>query len=146
MASLQDILDLSEGLCTWPFDRLHTTYPDNNNVTLGKLCLMAMYTVTLLHDGYGFNLQTSKFVWGNDIGNISLNWALGSILYQSNLMGWMIPQPSSGYDKRTVEVAAGFGAVLLTVFILLTIWLAYYRWGPCCGSSRARRSSYDHGF
>jgi len=142
-STLREVDALAAMICNMNYGQLMKAFPVNTNATLPILCLLSTYTVSLLHDGYGFDLDSSRLIFGLKVGGIELNWALGSILYQTNLMGWMIPNVVTDcYDKQWVNATIAVMGTALGLLFIISAWLAHHRWScQCCGCGRSTRGS-----
>ncbi|KAJ0095462.1 hypothetical protein Patl1_15939 [Pistacia atlantica] len=81
-AFLSDLLIAGEQFCGEDWSKLKNKYPSLDE-DLMRYCFSSAYIVALLHDSLGIALDDERIGYGNHVGNIPLDWALGAFILQS---------------------------------------------------------------
>ncbi|XP_078444294.1 putative apyrase 6 isoform X2 [Wolffia australiana] len=79
-AILLDFIAAGERFCGQDWMRLKRKYYSMDEDDLPRYCFSSAYIVALLHDGLGVSLDDKRIMYTNKVGNVPLDWALGSFL------------------------------------------------------------------
>ena len=60
--------------------------PRSNEFRIKKYCYEGVYLLALLHYGYRFPMDTDSIIFTDYVGGVHLNWPLGAMANQLNLL------------------------------------------------------------
>ena len=76
---------------------------------LSGYCFSAMYALELLTAGYGFPEEDSPITVVDDVNGTEVTWALGSIVYHANALGWELLPPAAAAATTTTTTTTARG-------------------------------------
>ena len=107
-------------ICGMSYDELivYNNGVEANLELLHQYCFLTSYAYSMLHYGYGFNLNDNITV-ANVINGQKVGWVLGSTLYEINTLDWTYVG-----DEITKQFGAGFGGIIvfLTTCCVVLSW------------------------
>ncbi|XP_020572808.1 LOW QUALITY PROTEIN: probable apyrase 6 [Phalaenopsis equestris] len=91
---LSDLTLAGEQFCEEDWSKLRRKYHAIEEEDLLRYCFSSAYIVALLHDSLGIAMNDSGVVFANQVGQVSLDWALGAFIMQTtaegaNLSNWI---------------------------------------------------------
>lgn len=120
--TLQELREYSDRICAMDYETLDAELGPNE--FLDTLCFSATYIYELLHDGYGFGVDSTYIRFVGEVDGTDMGWALGAILYQANLLPWSLPACNDSYAKGTVDAIVGGLSVSLAVLAVVLVVVA----------------------
>lgn len=82
-AFLSDLIMAGEHFCGEDWSRLKRKHQLLDDDDLVRYCFSSAYIVALLHDSLGIALDDERIGYVNHVGNLPLDWALGTFILQS---------------------------------------------------------------
>jgi len=119
-STIGQIGGLARATCNLTYTQLMLKYPPSD--FLYAYCFDAMYFYALLHEGYGFDEESNSIAMTKTIGDYSVGWALGAMMYEANLLPWSLPQCQSQSGISTTAVIA-VSVCLVVVIVFLAVAL-----------------------
>jgi apyrase len=111
-ADLADVRARAEAICAMDLFELaeyNAQLPDPApSAYLSGYCFSAMYALELLTAGYGFPEEDSPITVVDDVNGTEVTWALGSIVYHANALGWeLLPPAAAAADDDDDDDGSG---------------------------------------
>lgn len=121
-ATLADIQNAGKHFCEEDWRKLQEKHEGILEEELLKYCFSSAYIVALLHDSLGVAMSDDRVVFTNQVGKISLDWALGALIIKMKEDD--LPETSADMleDYKTI-----FSFVSLSLVIGLAV-LIFYWW------------------
>eukprot|EP01084_Bolivina_argentea_P175570 304012_1 len=88
-------------ICNYTFNELNIVLPGLYSPT--TLCMMNLYIVVLLRDGYHFDVNERNILWTESINNQSVGWQWGSILFDANLLKYLYIQNNTIRNNEIIN-------------------------------------------
>ncbi|KDP41200.1 hypothetical protein JCGZ_15607 [Jatropha curcas] len=82
-AFLSDLIMAGEHFCGEDWSRLKKKHQSLDDDDLMRYCFSSAYIVALLHDSLGIALDDGRIGYVNNVGNLPLDWALGTFILQN---------------------------------------------------------------
>ena len=145
-ASLADVAAAGKAVCARPWAELKTAFPQASRYYLRSYCWLSVYTVALLHEGFGFPLEDSRLRWTPSIAGTDVTYALGAMLYEVNHLPWRLSADALAAGERATATRYWW-LLVATAGVLLASLLCNYKaglldaWLP---AAWARASSSGH--
>ena len=145
-SSVQQLYDGAQRICSMSVQQLQeynialgkdSPLEQDDSESLLRMCFQTTYAYTLLHHGYGFQLDDHvtavKTLNGHKVG-----WALGSMLYEINTLPWEYKELNAVEVLTSTPWAGQFVIVSLFSLICITAYLAIVH--KMFGPTRPRKS------
>eukprot|EP01119_Soliformovum_irregulare_P013408 TRINITY_DN3557_c0_g1_i1.p1 TRINITY_DN3557_c0_g1~~TRINITY_DN3557_c0_g1_i1.p1 ORF type:complete len:552 (-),score=99.89 TRINITY_DN3557_c0_g1_i1:723-2252(-) len=84
---IETIKSATEEFCDMTWEEINVHHSGNNQF-LQTYCFLGTWAVTLLHDGYGFNLNSTQVITHGEIDGVQLGWTYGAMLFEADLVEW----------------------------------------------------------
>lgn len=122
-ASLSEVEAKGREICPLSWDDLQLRYPTANKYYLRAYCWLSVYTVALLHEGFGFPMEESRLLWTSKIDDQDVTYALGAMLYEVNNLPWRIGPNLMAKQEREERMwwQRAF-YVTIAVLVAVTAW------------------------
>jgi len=131
-STLDEIEQKGREICQLNWSELMNKYPQADRYYLRSYCWLSVYTVALLHKGFGFpkaippvvtpsgNIsQPYPIVWTSKLGGTDVTFALGAMLYESNRLPWHL-----GPDVMARDLASAVSLYRRLFFVTLLALVA----------------------
>jgi len=109
---------LAQSICNLTYAQLIERMGEVTKYTYAY-CFDAMYLHALLHEGYGFDEDSTNIYLQEKISNYSVGWALGAMLYEANLLPWSLPPCQAQSGVSTTAVIAVSVCLVLVIIVLV---------------------------
>jgi Golgi nucleoside diphosphatase len=83
------------------------------------LCTTGMYMASLLTDGYGFDAHETSVTFENAIDQHEVGWTLGAVLYETNLLPWVVDTTNDDSNTMTITLLIIVSCVLAIITAVL---------------------------
>lgn len=132
-SSLQQLHDGTEKLCAMSLPDLQR-YNMQRKVKkrlseddLPRMCFLSSYVLSLLHKGYGFDMNSSIYAL-HQIDGHKVTWALGSIMYEVNTLPWQYEEAAMDGESTAYErfLRAEIGIFATLGLIALIFWCYWH--------------------
>lgn len=89
--------------------------------TLVRYCFSGVYTVTLLHGGYRFPMDSTHVTFASEVNGQPISFAVGAMLHATNALDYSFSVPCAEHKWRGLFIGA---ATVAGVTLLATAALA----------------------
>lgn len=120
-ATLVDIQNAGQHFCKEDWTKLQEKHKGIPEDDLLKYCFSSAYIVALLHDSFGLAMSDDRVMFTNQVGKISIDWALGALIVKIKEDG----------TSTSVDMFEDYKTIFSFVFISLVIGLGvliFYWW------------------
>eukprot|EP00250_Pteridium_aquilinum_P018388 c24063_g1_i2 orf=155-2026(-) len=122
-ATLMDIQNSGQHFCEESWTKLREKHEGVPEEDLLKYCFSSAYIVALLHDSLGLAMSDDRVLFTNQVGKISIDWALGALIVKIK-EGGDLPETS-------VDMFEDYKTIFSFVFVSLIVGfgvLIFYWW------------------
>lgn len=95
---------------------------------LRSYCWLSIYTVALLHEGFGFPKHKTPIRWTKEIRGNDLTYALGAMLYEVNQLPWRLSRDYLALGEKYRGDVWVWVSGILGCFMIGLITLVVYLW------------------
>ncbi|KAG6536810.1 hypothetical protein ZIOFF_001879 [Zingiber officinale] len=121
-SSLSDLILAREKYCSEDWLQIKNEYHTYHEEDLSRFCFSSAYILALLHDTLGIDLDDRRIVFTNQVGNVTLDWALGAFIVRQALQ----PRIETSDQVAAVfhnESWSWLSSIVASILLILTAWL-----------------------
>ncbi|KAI5081917.1 hypothetical protein GOP47_0001660 [Adiantum capillus-veneris] len=121
-ATVVDIQNAGQHFCEEEWSQLQEKHKGIPQEDLLKYCFSSAYIVALLHDSLGLAMGDDRVMFTNQVGKVSLDWALGAMI---------VKVKEDGLPERPVDMLGDYKTIFSFLFVSCVVGfgvLLFYWW------------------